>query len=1149
MDVPSAKDYKKLSQREHVLLRCEMYVGEAVQSEREECLYYPEMQRMEKRVITIPRAVERLFLECLSNSTDNVDRSRKKGINPGVIHITMDSHNISIQNFGLGIPIEMHPTENMYVPELIFGNLLTGSNYDTSTTRSGVGQNGIGIKVLNIFSKHFEVDINDHIHKKHYIQQWKDNMSVVDKPKIESYTQKGSSVKVSYLLDFERFGYNPETGYPPETMNLFMRYACDFSMTCKIPIIFNGIEFNYSKIHDYAKLYFENIENSVTHIEHAPVEIIEKKKYEALPLVEMILIDTPDNGKIISFVNGMETFEHGIHVNTAFKIISPYILDIVNSSKLAKSSQLNMGDIKPHISMILSVRLPDPKYTSQTKTTLSSPAPKFNIDDKILKPISKWNLIERLYASLEAKQYKNLSKTDGKKKRHITGLRGEDANAAGTTKSQECTLYVVEGKSAMGYAVKAISLIPNGRDKFGILPLKGKPLNAMNATAQQIADNAEFIELKKMLGLRENVDYKDDENFATLRYGYLVILADSDDDGKHIIGLVLNLFHCRYPSLLERGYIMYLRTPILRVYQNRLCEKFYTYGEYLRWKEQHTDWQSWRHKYYKGLGTSKDADISDDFKAPRVVVSLYDDKAKAAFDLAFNDKLANERKKWIAEWQQVLDVEFIQQQPISEFINNEFIEFSIANLHRSIPRLLDGLKISQRKALWSAIKKWGSKTDESLLVKNPEEMKVARFAAFSAEQTNYHHGEKCLEETIVTMAQDFVGSNNLPYFTRDGQFGTRNMGGEDAAETRYSETRPEWWIPYVFKKHDLPLLDMIVDEGEEVEPFSFLPIIPMQLVNGSNGIGTGHSTFIPNHNPMDLIQWLKNRLTGNELPSILPWYRNFTGIIEVFDRNLVKEDTPAKKGRKKKVKVEALEGDDVDEIIETGQQIPKLCMLTKGKFKPEGKNKLVITELPIGKWTFKYSKWLETLLDTKEISDFRNLSTADTVKFEIKDFNASTADNLKLVKAFGLTNMVLLDNGNHPVKYHTIPDMLEAFYQLRLPYYQKRKEYFLNKYDQKIKTLAERILFIESVLSGKLKILGEKKDVILEKMKHLGLPKELLTSVNSSHYSIDEIQDLKTTTEKIKEERKLLEKRKIEEMWFHDLDEFEKEYTKVYKPI
>jgi len=1085
-----------------------------------------------EQTVSVPEAISRLFNEILSNASDNADRSRKSGIPIGKIEIFVDYHTVVIRNGGRPIPIEIHPTERVYAPELIFGNLLTSSNYNKEVDRTGCGRNGYGAKLVNIFSKVFQVRVGDAERGLEYIQQWADNKSICYPPTITEY-QGESFVEISYQLDFARFGYQQ---YPDEAIALFARYAADTSLMMKIPVVFNGKEFNFTNIKDYAKLLF-GTENNMLVIELPNAD-------PSSPPSELCLVDTPNNAVVVSSINGMMTLEGGVHVDAAYKLITGSVLEKINSSikvhtkdKNAKVAKLTKEDLKQHISMLIICHLPNPKFNAQTKTILKSPTPKFEFSERDEKRIMKWQFVDYLYAMLDMKQDKILAKTNGKKRKHVNIPKLEDANEAGGPNSRNCTLYVTEGLSAMGYAEHAISLTPNGRDYFGIYPMKGKPLNVMNASRHQISLNKEIAELKNVLGLEEGVDYTDDANFNKLRYGYFVILADSDDDGKHIIGLILNIFYCRWSSLLARNYVMFLRTPILRAMKasNQLC--FYTDAEYELWKQQTPDHDKWKLKYYKGLGTSTAADVKQDMENPKIVVCYYDDMASTNMQLAFDDRLADHRKRWIAEYREVHQIQDMQLQPISEFINTEFIKFSITNIARSIPSRMDGLKPSQRKAIWGAFCKWKGKSG-----KDAEEFKVARFANFVAEQTDYHHGEKCMCDTIVNMAQDFVGANNLPYFTSDGNFGTRNMNGKNASDTRYIFTRPNWWLKHIFRDDDKPLLTLLHGEkSENIEPHFMLPILPIHLINGSHGIATAWSTYIPQHNPADLLAWYRAKLTDQPLPDVLPWYRGFTGNVKLLHRT--------RGSRQQQEEQPDQQEDPLGADEEFVDLTTKTSLVTEGLFNipVENQDTVVVTELPIGRATHDYKEWLEKLIVEKKIRDFSNKSTVSRVRFIIEGMEAPSLKKLRLVKSFGLSNMVLLDENYKPRKYASTTDILEEFYELRLPYYEARRQHMLADINQKILEHNNKIRFIYAIINGDIVIHRRPKQEIHESMDRLQIPRELLDKTKLTSLTEEDILKLQAKIQKLEEERHILEQKHSSQIWLEDLQEFEDAYHRYYR--
>jgi DNA topoisomerase-2 len=1163
----SSSSYSRFKdQRDHVYNIPDTYVGSSVQGDREERVLDLVTFLFKKSIIRIPEAVERIFIEILSNAGDNSARSLLSGIDPGEIIVTMTDTTITIRNGGIPIPVEIHKEEKIYVPELIFGNLMSSSSYDKNKKRQFSSRNGFGSKLTNIFSKMFKVTVADAYNGLLYSKVWTDNMKTSVPHSITPYDKENKSfVEIEFTMDFKRFGYEK---YPQEAYELYARHIVDTAFTLKIPVSFNGKKYNIATAKEYAKLYLgkEAVKSSILYYAWPEgTETVMKKNVEyaknkgVLPIIEICAVDSPDCAERVAFVNNMWTRNGGVHYEAAFKAVTAGILKTLNESnssgkkkkessasnktvknpkaakvpKTTKAAKLTIADVKKHVSLFVNCWIEDPIFDSQSKNELKSPTPKVEIDEKILNPIMRWELVARLYAELDAKLFRNASKSDGKKKRHLSGMgKLEDANLAGTSESTNCTLYVTEGDSAQTFANKLLSYVPSGkgRDYIGTYPLKGKPLNVMNAPALQINENKEINDLKKILGLREGVDYMVDENYQTLRYGHVMVAADSDFDGSHILGLVMNLFFCKYPTLLARGYVTYLRTKILEVKKGSETVKFYSHHEYELWKNENLDFHTWKHSYYKGLGTNLDVDIEHESKAPKIVMTVYDELAPQTLRLAFDSKLADNRKLWISSWVPDYTVEQMMIQPISSFINHQFIQYSLENIARSIPRFTDGLKISQRKIIWASVKRWGAKTGN-----NADKMKVAQFGAYVADKCMYNHGEKSLTGAVVSMAQDFVGANNLPYFTSDGQYGSRNYNGIDAADSRYLFTRPFPLMNVIFRKEDVPILTLQIEEGETVEPVTLLPILPMHLINGQIGVATAFSTYIPGHDPLDCVYWYESRLKGLPTKPIIPWYRGFEGEIKLKQRQQIKKDEEDESNDQEK---ENEEEEDKDEMF-VDKNTQYTMIITGNYEEADRKNKITITEIPIGRTIHGYKEFLDKMREDKVITKYDNYSTPNKPVFEVYGMKNPSLKNLKLIKTYGLSNMVLIDDNNKPHKYDNTELVLETFYHIRLAYYSKRKTYILKNILESIELLNAKIKFIlamikglellksnpgitdeEANIQGAILAIGKNKKTISEQMGRCDFDIELIKKVTIHHCTEEEVQSLKNEIVSLEAERK-----------------------------
>lgn len=1186
----TADDYKKMDHLTHIKKISDTYIGSCDQLPTKEWVLDLATLILVLRDHTMSEGIRRLFLELLSNAGDNVATSRKFGFDPKSIDVSMSRSRITVKNYGHPIPVEMHPDENIMVPELIFGHLLTSTNYAEDEVRLGAGRNGYGAKLVSAYSDYFMVDIRDHIRKKRYRQVWRQGMTVCEKAKIEDYDGEESSTSVTYDLNFEAFKM---TEYPDVMFEIIAKYTMDYSLSCQIPTRFLDKRIDpptwqtfTATIDSVGKMFFgDSMQSAILHNSWCGVIQEDKTKKtlspprqdKDLPTIEMAIVSTPYEGQQISFVNGLQVAEGGVHVDVAYKEISKYVLDSINAEFNGKK-MLSTADIKNHVSIIMNCRLPNPKFKSQTKTILSSPTPNLSIPESVLKPIKEWDLVKNLEELLKQKQNAKLKQTDGAKKRHVNIPDLEDANDAGGPKSLDCILCIVEGKSAMGYGRVMQSILPNGMNRIGLFPIRGKMLNVRKASLAQIIRNKEITNLKLALGLKEEVDYSKDEEFKKLRYGKVVIQADADKDGTHIRMLIANWLHNRFPSLIARGFVTFYRTPILRVWKGKdrfKCTpgknlfKFYTQAEYETWRRTHTDWQNWEHMYYKGLATSEKPDVRDDCQDPKFVKMLDDDQTLDKLMLAFDKDLVNARKDWLKTWAPDLEVPNASEVTIADCVDKELIHFSMESVHRGIPNFIDGLKQSHRQILFAVMSKWKS-------ADSGKQVRVSQLTAAVMEMCNYHYGDASLNTSIVGMTQDFVGANNLRFFEQRGMFGTRAAGGQDAGAPRYVNVYPERWIRLVFKDEDDALLHYVKDEG----PDYYLPIIPLWAINGASGIGTGYSTFFPNHSPLDVCKWFMARLeqeTDNTktLPNLKPWYRGFKGEISL------KQNDKKKKVEPKVVEVVAEDNED-QELEEEPQQIDYeplivneayddpnlpmkedeehvgLTMVTKGTYEAQLHKGITITELPVGCWTKTYIKWLESLMNPKKddetkkkqerkITKIANLSNEDTgtIKIQVSGFSDPSIKSLRLTRSYGLTNLVLLNEERKPEKQATITDWLERFYQFRYPFYEKRKLLLLRDLEKKIAHHEAKQKFLRAVTGPKKQIdLTNKKEIIIAKCQELGLDTDFL-KLSIVNISADEVDELAQSILKLKDKYTEMENLTGADLWKADLEEFVAVYKKT----
>jgi DNA topoisomerase-2 len=511
------------------------------------------------------------------------------------VNFDFENNTISVYNNGRGIPIEIHAEENMYVPEMIFGHLLTSSNYDDEEKKVTGGRNGYGAKLCNIFSTEFIVETADAISGKAFKQTFSKNMSERTKPKITTNSKKDNFTKITFKPDLSRFKLESIT---PDFAALLTKRVYDLAGCVRgVKVFLNNTRLKVKDFKDYVNLYLDHA-NAETGVK--PPVVYEKvnDRWE--------VAFTPSDGQFnqVSFVNSICTIKGGTHVTTVADQIVTSLIEAVKK-KDKKGIPLKPFQCKAHLWVFVNSQIVNPTFDSQTKETLTLRASQFGskcpLSEDFVKKALKSGVVDSVLSYARFKQDQQLKKTDGSGKRtRISGLtKLDDANNAGTKKSGDCTLILTEGDSAKSLAVSGLSVV--GRDNFGVFPLRGKLLNVREATHSQIQNNAEITAIKQILGLQHGKVYEDTSG---LRYGHLMIMTDQDHDGSHIKGLIINMIDHFWPSLLKiPGFLLEFITPIVRVTKgkgrNAEEKTFFTIPEYESWREVNENGKGWNIKYYK----------------------------------------------------------------------------------------------------------------------------------------------------------------------------------------------------------------------------------------------------------------------------------------------------------------------------------------------------------------------------------------------------------------------------------------------------------------------------------------------------------------------------------------------------------------------
>ena len=1159
----AAEIYTKMEHAEHILKKPDTYLGSAEPENIKTFIHDKASSKMIEKEIDLTPGFYKCFDELLVNAHDHKKRMQKVA-NDGNSHhmvnnikVTInDDNSITFYNDGDGILVEYMEEHKMYPPTLIFGSLLSGTNFDDNEAREWGGRNGYGAKLANIFSLKFIVETVCHINKKKFYQEFTNNMQdktepVISSAKIKPYT------KITWYPDFKRFNMD---GLNDDIKSLMCKRVYDIAgVTDKDTKIYLNEEVVQVKTFEkYVDMYIgEKTETSRVFEEGIGWQVV-------------ATCSDDDIFQQVSFVNGINTSRGGTHTD--------YISDQIKTKLAEYLKKKKKIDIKPQIIknqlkiFVNASKIVNPVFDSQTKETLKTPKAKFgttfDISDKFITQLLKTDIFAKIQAQAAFKDSQLLSKTDGKKSKRVRVNKLSDANKAGTPDSKKCTIIFTEGDSAKTMAISGLAEV--GRDHYGVYPLRGKILNVRDAPTTQVMNCAVLNDIKQIIGLQVNTDYiKQYEKTGVwpLRYGQIMIMTDQDHDGSHIKGLMMNIFDSMWPELTKMGFITSMVTPIVKAFKGKEEKVFYTLQDYEKWKNANNA-KTWRIKYYKGLGTSSTKEAKEYFKQLKVIKYLptetedetehQEDESKSAdeskeedktslksttsetkqsttyksicpdLDLAFNKKRANDRKAWLMNYEKNKIPDF-NKKVIStkDFVDEELIHFSNEDNDRSIPSLVDGFKPSQRKVAYGSFKR-KLKTD----------VKVAQLAGYISEHAAYHHGEVSLENTIKNMAQDYVSANNVNYLEPIGQFGSRLMGGDDAAQSRYIFTKLSPITRLIFKEEDDCLCKYLDDDGFSIEPEFYFPIFPTILGNGASGIGTGFSTDIPKFNPIDICNYIEAKIKGTEKPTLIPWYRGFTGTIE--------STSPG-------------------------------SFITRGKFTIINDSTVQITELPIGTWTEKYTEFLDKISvergkETAKnfVRTFKDDSTETQVNITIKmnpvninkwankfgkDGISELENRLKLTSALGITNMHMFNENGKMQKFKDIDEIIDQWFPFRSGIYVKRRDYMLKKLQKELDIIKYKVAFIQEIIDDTIEIKNVKKQKIMDQLTDHKYPKIAIRDDQTASFDYLMSMDLyKLTEEEIEELKKKKEMKQAEfdklynttstDLWLDDLSNFKEAYSK-----
>ena len=1022
--------------------------------------------RVENVATSVAAAIVGISKEVFDNATDNVERSRMENINPGMIRCQMTERSLTLINEGKHIPIVIHHKEQIWVPQLIFGVLLTSDNYDDTIARFKVGRNGYGIKLTNVFSMIFNIVIGDPVNHLKYTQTWTKGMKEHTEPFIEPYDGSGFT-QITFVPDFDYFYETNQNGqgtFLESMKGFYLNRTMEMSYAAQVVSVFDGcfggasnmIQLDYRDPEKYFNAHFDGVDP-------------DRKQFRWTSddgRNEFVVAETPNKGFAHAFVNGTPVHQ-GEHINEYIRVIFE---DVSNVFEKVHGKKVRVDQLKKHVSILLRVTLDKPSFDSQIKKKLLKPKPKVVLPKPLLKQTLKWALLEdEIRKAFNMKSNKTPETKIGTTR--VTGVsHAIQASSSDASERAKCGLIITEGETGKTLALKGLKYLPGGKAYNGVYPIRGKTMNTERHSDIDVANNKELGDILKIINADITVDYHTDlKSLSKLCYRRIILMCDADHDGYHIQGLLIKFLISRLKTLAPFEFVFVLMTPVIEGMHGGHRTVFYQQKQFDKWYRDN-DSTGWTFKYKKGLGSWNidKTTCKQLFEKPVMISMQADDDTELMLKLAFDKKLTNERKQWIAGYDPNSECNLRTPRPMSEFFNEEFRDYSKSAVIRAIPRLMDGMKPVHRKILYSLIRRFKGENSKKLI-------KIPQFGGYVSENTVYHHGEQALFKTIIGMGQKYItGPNNLPLVAGEGNFGDRRKRGEDQSPARYLFCGLEPIARLIYRKEDDALFEILFDDGVPVEPKEMYPVIPMALVNKCEGIGTGWSTKIFPHDPRVILEWvrqwveekkLKRHVSKAELiidvgtkPELIPWWRDYGGT-----------------------------------LVRIKNQ-PHEVYRNEGRFATQF-HSVYINELPVEFSPDNYKIWgekQEDLYKTKPeegiLRTFSEGLNVDGVDFVVTGMSAPTLGKLNLIRTIAMSNMVLIDREGTPKKFNYTFEILCEWCSDRLEIYEKRRLSVLKAKEEHLRFISLKYLFIMDVVEGRLKLRNRPIAEIIPYMQAHGYP-------------------------------------------------------------
>lgn len=1166
----SSQKFEWLNAREHVLRRPDTHAGAIVPCELETHILRYHDAKWERRMVKVmlSPALRKVVDEVLTNASDNMRRSSDQR----VIEAKFSPDGVfEVYNDGQTIPIEHWPETQRYRPEILFGEMMTGENFDDTIQRTGGGRNGVGVKIAGILSHYFEVQcvnlgenqifykctdphtkllsvkyegtdvesifsngsvkrgsltfarldasgcctkntlirVKDSVYRNvgplHYTQRFTDNLKTAEVPilcKPSGKNAKKSSTRITWKVELERLGMAAPLS--DDILNVLRTRVVDIAACTgkRLAVLVDDQKIPIKNVKDYTMaLGGGAIGRDVLNA-------------DGVPCMEVCFVRADDENPActVGFVNGVRC-SSGKHVDLVRKRVLEALGQVL-SKRFKRPVTVKPNDLRELLTVVIDIVAYNPTFTSQTKDILDSSMDKlglqgFEISAATLRGFERTGIVDALADAQNKQDEKSVQKTIKADRGRTSSIpKYEKALKLNGTKGKDqppCSLFLTEGDSAKQLAVAGFGVI--GRDYNGVFPLRGKLVNVHNMTARKAIEHREIKHLTQILGLDPSAVYTH-EKALTLPYRHLVIFTDQDTDGAHIMGLILNWLHTFYGSLLTAlpDFVYRFATPIIRARVSSEQRDFFSQAEYEIWlagrRPTHV-------KYFKGLGTSNSEDAKAYFKNlpnHRFPVNYTGASCANAVKLFFANDRTDDRKQVLTYTDPSAYLHYgTDNITYNSFMHTELAQHGVADNRRSLASMVDGMKPSQRKVLYIA------------LTRQSGEMKVAQLAASVADKTHYHHGEKSLVQTMVAMAQNWIGTNNIALLKPNGMFGSRhNVRTEHSAE-RYIFTERHPIARIIFPQPDDSVLEFEEDDGHAVEPKHFVPIIPMLLCNGSDGIGTGWKSNCPAYAPRDVIANTRRLILDTTAPlaPMKPAFVGFTGSVEP----------------------------DGDEWV------------FKGKATVESATIIRITELPPKMWTEVYIEWVrEHLVGDRAhqfVSSVENHSLFHTVDIVVKAKPGANLQDRDLIKELKLSTKVsmqflnLFDAGARLHRYTSVFEIMRAHAVERKKLYRARIDAQIARMRHDECIARNKACFVDEIRAGTLNpIPMTTKDMTTHLTQHNYYKDgdseyDYLLKLNLASLTTDKSAALHAEANKLYQMLNELKKTKIEDVWNRELDQLE----------